>query len=162
MASLSHRVTHRRFVTAVGVALGVVICIVAVAPAAMAAPDDSAQCESDFTIRLWADEAKTSLVDFFTILDAPTRHKVGSNDYVVDGEGNALGVDVVGAITGEPYTFEFRLSAGTNLTVNLWRVKAKGQGIVSEARNMWVRGELTQKQRGLFLEGNAFTSCSQF
>lgn len=152
-----------------------------VAPA-RAAQDNWVVCQAIGSVRLYADEAHTTLLDAFSVVNAPTRHRVGSGDFVIQGDRAGPGIDVVGTVTGTPYVFEFRsvsAAAGpkpsgvvTSVHWMDWRVSAPGAGIVSDSRTRWL-GIYRDNEpivvemvgpviHGLYLSGNMGIYCPQF
>jgi hypothetical protein len=150
-------------------------------PAPARAAEGWVVCQARGSVYLHTDESKTTLVDAFAFADAPTKHRVGSSDYVIQGDGAAPGVDVVGVVTGTPYVFEFRsVTAASGPTpgdvianVNWmdWRVTAAGAGIVADARTRWlgiyredepiVVEMVGPVHQGLHLSGGMSITCPQ-
>jgi hypothetical protein len=142
----------------------------------------SITCRATGSIALYTDETRTTLVDYFTFTEAPTRHVVGSGSdpvdtFTIQGE-QGPGVEVTGAITGTAYVFRFRLVAVgkqtpsgvvTQITTADWRVTEVGGGIVADSRNQSVRvfsqdGLVVDEffgptQNGLFLSGFLGIRC---
>jgi hypothetical protein len=149
---------------------------------ARASQDSWVVCRASGSVRLYIDEAHTTLVDAFTVVNAPTRHRLGSGDFVVQGDQAGPGVDVVGTVTGTPYVFGFRSvlansvqnPGGVSASVTWfdWRVSAPGAGIICAARTRWLGiyrdGEPTVVEMvgpvisGLYLSGNLGIICPQF
>ena len=162
-------------------AASLTLAIVIGAPApARAAGNGWVTCQSNASIYLYTDITKTELVDAFGVANASTMHRVGGGDYVIQDERGAPGVNVVGLLTGAPYTFWFRDMTNAfapnpgnvwsgNVMVD-WRVTAQSAGVVSDARNQVVnvvhQGEQAVytfwgRNSGLLLSGNLGIQCPQ-
>ena len=164
------------------VSLPVIGALLLVPAPARAADDAWVVCAANGSVALYTDESKTQLVDAFRVIDAPTRHRIGSQDFVIQGSQSGPGVDVTGVVTGDPYVFEFRsVSAamartpgGTVADVTWfdWRVIAPRDGVISDSRTQWigvyVDGDPIVVDRhgpvihGLMLSGGLSITCPEF
>ena len=66
-------------------------------------------CQTTGSVRLYTDLSKTTLVDAFSFANAPTTHRIGSGDFVIQGDVSGPGVDVVVVVAGTPHVLGFRL-----------------------------------------------------
>ena len=129
------------------------VCLVlasslALGPAPARAAEGWVVCQATGSVRLYTDLSMTTLVDAFSFANAPTKHRIGSGDFVIQGDKAGPGVDVVGVVTGTPYVFGFRLVSnstasnpggiGTQRWSMDWRVTAPGAGVVSDGRSQLV------------------------
>ena len=130
------------------------VCLVmagslALGPAPARAAEGSVICPATGSVRLYTDLSKTTLVDAFSFANALTKHRIGSGDFVIQGDEVGPGVDVVGVVTGTPYVFrvpdgvpqhcfEPRRHRDPTLVGLSWRVMAPGAGVVSDGRSQLV------------------------
>ena len=169
-------------------ALGGVATIVAVllasstvAPAAARAIGSGwVMCEADASVRLFADQAHTSLVDWFSVSRVPTQHRIGSGYFVIKDDQASPGVNVVGQLTGKPYVCWYQgngiyvrtdHTAINNASMH-WRVQEPGAGFVADSRyrkiEVWRDSDQVVSQvfgpvnRNLWLSGGIFISCPVF